>query len=102
MIYDLESVNIADYEDSFHYYEFEEPNINIEFEPLIMPYSNYTFFSDYLSTSSFLKDVIEKSSVETREKLIEMLTSLDKDSSQYFSLKPEKSFETSSGEPSST
>ena len=58
-------------------------------------------FKDDLDTSSFLKDIIESSSRKIEANSNEILTSFDKDLSQYFSLTSEKSFANTSEESSS-
>ena len=66
-----------------------------------MPHTEDTTSTDGLTTSSFLKDIIETSSRKIRPELNEILTSFDKDSSQSASPKPEKSFATANGKSSS-
>ena len=67
--YDLESVNNADHEDSLHECDLKESNLSVEFNPFIITHTNDTIFANGLTTSSFVKDIIESSSREIREKL---------------------------------
>ena len=101
MIYDLDSVNSVYWEDYLHECKLEESNINVECDPFITSHTNDTVFTYDLTTSSLLKDIIETSSRKIRANVNEMLTSFDKDSSQSFSLSPEKYFTTASGNSSS-
>ena len=88
MISDLDSVNSADFEDFLHEFNLEESKLEIEFETFIMPHTEGNIFTDDLTTSSFIKDIIETSSRKIRANLNKMLTSFDKYSSQYFLSKP--------------
>ena len=59
MVSDLESVNTAHGEDSLRDCKLEEPNLNVEFEPFFIPHTEDTIFAYDLTTSSFLKNIIE-------------------------------------------
>ena len=83
MISYLDLVESSDFQDSLHELKLEESNLKVEFETFSMPRTEETIFTDGLATSSFLKDTIETSSSKIRESLNEMLTSFDKDSSQF-------------------
>ena len=62
VISDLESVNSTDCEDSFHEYKLEECNLSVEFEPFVMSRTEDTIFKHDLTSSYFVKDIIETSS----------------------------------------
>ena len=64
---DLESVNSTDYEDSLHEWNIGESNLNVEFEPFIMTHTKDTIFTDDLTTSSFIKEIIKTSSKNKQE-----------------------------------
>ena len=88
VIYNLDSVNSADFEDSLHEFKLEESNLKVEFETFIMPHAEDAMFIYDLNTSSFLKEIIETSSINTRAKSNENVTSFDKYSSRCFFSKP--------------
>ena len=67
-----------------------------------MPHIEYTIFAYALTTSSFIKDIIESSSRKINANLNEILTSFDKHSSHSFSISYDKSFATASREPYSS
>ena len=81
VISDLDSVNNADFEGFFHEFKLAGSNLKVKFETFVMPHTEDTIISDYLTTSYFLKDIIETSSRKIRSKLKDILTSFDKDSS---------------------
>ena len=53
-----------------------------------MPHTEGTFFTGDLGTSSFVKNIIETYSGKISENLNEILTSLEKDSSQLILSQP--------------
>ena len=65
---DLELVNSTNCEDFLHECDLEESNLNVLFEPFIMPQTEDTIFTDNFTTSSFVKDIIETSSREIKQK----------------------------------
>ena len=52
MISDLKPVNITTHEESLYEYDYEDPNIDINFEPFVLTYSEHSTFKDDLRTSS--------------------------------------------------
>ena len=81
MIHDLDLFNNADCKDSLHDYKLEESNLNVEFEPFILDHYEENAFTCDLTTSSFIKKIIETSSGKLDKKLKETLTLFEKDSS---------------------
>ena len=71
---DVKSVNSADFKDSFHEWNIEKSNLNVEFEHFIMPHTEDTNFTGDFTISSFVKEIVETSSGKISEKLYEILT----------------------------
>ena len=69
-------MNSANCECSLSENKIEDPNIDIEFEPFVMPHTEDTIFVHDLTTSYFLKDIIETSFSKISAKPNEILLHL--------------------------